>query len=108
MIMKLDPAGWDEPDMHRALADRDVSTVYRLLCEAGLSQTQIAKLTGQSQSEVSEIIGGRRVLSYAVLERIADGLGIPRGHMGLAYADADGNVDTYPEGDRARDADEDD
>lgn len=44
---------------------------------------------------MSEILTGRRVLSYAVLQRIADGLGIPRGHMGLAYADADGNTDTY-------------
>ncbi|MGH4012932.1 MAG: helix-turn-helix domain-containing protein [Pseudonocardiaceae bacterium] len=94
--------------MHRALAGRDISTVYRLLCDDGLTQAQISKLTGQSQSEVSEILNGRRVLSYAVLERIADGLGIPRGHMGLAYADADGNLDTYPEGDRVRDTDEDD
>ncbi len=91
------PIIWDEPEMHRALAVRDISTVYRLLCDAGLSQTQISKLTGQSQSEVSEILNGRRVLSYAVLERIAVGLGIPRGHMGLAYADAHGNVETYCE-----------
>ncbi|MGH3811653.1 MAG: helix-turn-helix domain-containing protein [Pseudonocardiaceae bacterium] len=88
---------WDEPEMHRALAARDISTVYRLLCDAGLSQTQISKLTGQSQSEVSEILNGRRVLSYAVLERICDGLGIPRGHMGLAYADAAGRPTTYSE-----------
>lgn len=89
---------WDGPEMHRALAGRDISTVYRLLCETGLSQAQIAKLTEQRQSDVSEIANGRRVLSYAVLERIADGLGIPRGHLGLAYADADGDLDTYPGG----------
>lgn len=95
---------WDEPEMHRALATRDITTVYRLLCDAGLSQTQISKLTGQPQSEVSEILSGRRVLSYAVLERIADGLGIPRGHMGLAYADADGFLTPYPqEGDDSED-----
>ncbi|MGH3904984.1 MAG: helix-turn-helix domain-containing protein [Pseudonocardiaceae bacterium] len=92
-----DPDWWDEPQMHRALADRDISTVYRLLCAAGLSQTQIGNLTGQSQSEVSEILNGRQVIFYAVLERIADGLGIPRGHMGLAYTDADGNLETYCE-----------
>lgn len=89
------PDIWDEPDMHRALAARDISTVYRLLCARGLSQTQLSQLTGQSQSEVSEILNGRRVLAYRVLERIADGLGIPRGHMGLAYTDAAGNLDTY-------------
>jgi len=38
-------------------------------------------------------------MAYDLLERIADGLGIPRGHMGLAYADAEGNLATYPEED---------
>ncbi|MGH3910801.1 MAG: helix-turn-helix domain-containing protein [Pseudonocardiaceae bacterium] len=85
MSEQIEPATWDEPVMHRALAARDVSAVYRLLCDAGLSQTEISRLTGQSQSEVSEILNGRKVMSYAVLERICDGLGIPRGHMGLAY-----------------------
>ena len=38
-----------------------------------------------SQSEISEIISGRRaVVSYDVLVRIGDGLGVPRGWMGLA------------------------
>jgi len=37
----------------RALAKRDIATVYRLLTEAGVSQYQIAHLSGQSQSEVS-------------------------------------------------------
>src|SRR5262249_27229648 len=48
-------------------------------------QRRIASLTGQSQSEISEIIGGRQVMAYDLLTRIADGLGIPRGYMGLAY-----------------------
>ncbi len=91
----LDQDIWDELDMHRALALRDITTVYRLLRAAGVSQRQIADLTGQSQSEVSEIIKGRRVMAYDVLKRIADGLGIPHGHMGLAYADANGKLDTY-------------
>jgi hypothetical protein len=34
---------------------------------------------------VSEILKGRQVIAYDVLARIADGLGIPRGYMGLAY-----------------------
>ncbi|WP_327046487.1 hypothetical protein OG320_00835 [Microbispora sp. NBC_01189] len=46
----------------------------------------IAARTGQSQSEVSEIVAnGRQVMAYDVLSRIADGLGIPRGYMGLAF-----------------------
>lgn len=81
----IDPETWDDPAMHRALAARDVSTVYQLLCHSARTQTQISELTGQSQSEVSDILNGRKVVSYAVLERICGGLGIPRGHMGLAY-----------------------
>jgi len=92
-----DPALWDEPTMHRALAARDVGEVYRLLGRGGVSQQKISELTGQSQSEVSEICRGhRQVLAYDLLIRIADGLGIPHGHMGLAYTDAAGNAVTYP------------
>jgi transcriptional regulator with XRE-family HTH domain len=70
----------------RALAERDIAAVYRLLTEAGVSQHQIAYLTGQSQSEVSEILKGRRVVqAYDVLVRIAEGLNVPRAWMGLAY-----------------------
>lgn len=82
----LDPALWDEPDMRTALAFRDITTVYRLLVRVGISQTQIGQLTGQSQSEVSEIIKDRRVQAYDVLDRIATGLGVPRGYMGLDYS----------------------
>ncbi|HEY7224648.1 MAG TPA: helix-turn-helix domain-containing protein [Micromonosporaceae bacterium] len=73
------------PDMRHALAVRDVATVFRILNHRGISQRQIAAHTGQSQSEISEILAGRRVLSYDLLARIADGLEIPRGHMGLSY-----------------------
>src|SRR5689334_2641059 len=76
---------WNEPEMKRALADRDISSVYRLLRRVGISQRHIAALTAQSQSEISEILKGRQVMAYEVLGRIADGLGIPRGYMGLAY-----------------------
>jgi len=76
---------WNEPEMKRALADRDISSVYRLLRRVGVSQRYIAALTGQSQSEVSEILKGRQVMAYDVLVRISGGLGIPRGYMGLAY-----------------------
>jgi transcriptional regulator with XRE-family HTH domain len=69
----------------RALAERDITTVYRLLRDAGMPQRQIAQLTGQSQSEVCEILKGRQVMAYDVLVRIAEGLNVPRGWMGLAY-----------------------
>ncbi|OLF13197.1 hypothetical protein BLA60_06685 [Actinophytocola xinjiangensis] len=83
----FDPHLWDRPQMRVALARRDVSEVYRLLGAVGVSQRQIAALTGQNQSEISDIAQGRQVQAYDLLARIADGLGIPRGYMGLAYTD---------------------
>ncbi|MFC4585860.1 helix-turn-helix domain-containing protein [Sphaerisporangium corydalis] len=79
---------WERPQMRQALAVRDIATVYLLLQRVGVSQRRIAALTGQSQSEISEILNGRQVMAYDVLVRIADGLGAPRGYMGLAYEDA--------------------
>jgi predicted XRE-type DNA-binding protein len=81
---KVDPEVWEEPVMRLALAARDITTVYRLLQKIGFSQQRIAAMTGQSQPEVSSIIHGRKVMAYDVLSRICDGLGAPRGYMGLA------------------------
>lgn len=68
-----------------ALAAHDVGAAYRLLIAGGVTQREIAAATGQEQSEVSDIRAGRRVCSVWVLERIADGLGVSRGLMGLGY-----------------------
>jgi transcriptional regulator with XRE-family HTH domain len=78
----IDPGG---PAAREDLANRDVSAIFRLLRDGGMSQRQIAQLVKMSQSEVSAIFRGRQVQAYDVLVRIADGLGIPRGLMGLAY-----------------------
>jgi transcriptional regulator with XRE-family HTH domain len=86
---RVEPTEWDRPEMRAALAARDITRVYRLLQRIGFSQQRIAALTGQSQPEVSAIIHGRKVMAYDVLARIADGLGVPRGYMGLAYAGED-------------------
>ncbi|MBV8540297.1 MAG: helix-turn-helix transcriptional regulator [Pseudonocardiales bacterium] len=83
----IDPEFFDDDDVRAALAARDIGTLYRLLRRVGVSQRQIAHLTGQSQSEVSEILKGRQVLNVRVLERIADGLGIPRARMGVSYGE---------------------
>jgi transcriptional regulator with XRE-family HTH domain len=95
---RVDPAMWRRPDMRAALAARDIATVFRLLQRVGVSQRRIAALTGQSQSEISEILGGRHVVSYDVLARIADGLGVPRGQLGLAYDDGTAHFIGAPEG----------
>jgi len=89
MLPKLDifdPKVRENMDLRRAFAARDVSRLYQLLVdELGYSQRQIAQLARQTQSEVSEILKGRQVLSYDLLARIADGFGVPRGWRGLGY-----------------------
>jgi transcriptional regulator with XRE-family HTH domain len=82
---QVDPEEWDRPEMRAVLAERNITRVYRLLQKIGFSQQHIAALTGQSQPEVSAIIHGRKVMAYDVLSRICEGLGVPRGSMGLAY-----------------------
>jgi transcriptional regulator with XRE-family HTH domain/tetratricopeptide (TPR) repeat protein len=80
------PSAWlDKPAIRRVLAQRDITTLYQVLQEHGFSQHEIARRTGHKQSDVSEILAGRRMLAYDVLVRIADGFGIPHGWMGLAY-----------------------
>jgi transcriptional regulator with XRE-family HTH domain len=74
-VPRIDPALLERPDVRAALASHHIGQVYRLLVGAGVSQRRIAALTGTSQSQVSEIIHGRRVHSIWVLERICDGLG---------------------------------
>ncbi|MEO7193263.1 MAG: helix-turn-helix transcriptional regulator [Pseudonocardiaceae bacterium] len=83
----IDPEFFEGDAMRAALAARDVGTVYRLLGRLGVSQRRIAQVTGQSQSEVCEIRKGRRVRDVWVLERIADGFGVPRDWLGLSYGD---------------------
>jgi transcriptional regulator with XRE-family HTH domain len=81
----IDPRLYDSPEVRRILAERDIGGLFRAVKATGISYRRIAALVGMSQSEVSEIISGRRVLAYDVLVRIAEGLGIPRELMGLSY-----------------------
>ncbi len=83
----VDPALFWRADVRRVLAALDVGGLYRILgADGGLSQRQIAACAGQSQSEVSEIVlGRRRVESHEVLVRIAERYDIPRELMGLSW-----------------------
>jgi transcriptional regulator with XRE-family HTH domain len=81
--------------MREALARRDITAVYRILVGQGVPQRQLAELVGQNQSEVSDILKGRQVQSYPVLERIAEGLGVSRGAMGMAYVGTDEGTPLY-------------
>ncbi len=68
----IDPRLWERPQMRVALARHDISEVYRLLGAAGVSQRRIAALTGQNQSEISDITQGRQVQAYDLLVAFTD------------------------------------
>jgi transcriptional regulator with XRE-family HTH domain len=89
------PQWYERPEARAALDARDVGAVYRLLQREGVPQREIARRAGQSQSEVSEILRGRRVRDVMVLERIVDGLEVPRAFMRLSG----GAEGAYPGGD---------
>lgn len=76
----VDPALFERDDVRRVLAKLDIGTLYRVLGDdAGINQRQIAARTGQSQSDVSDIVAGRRkVESHRLLVRIVEGFAIPR------------------------------
>ncbi|MGH3695541.1 MAG: helix-turn-helix domain-containing protein [Pseudonocardiaceae bacterium] len=96
VVEPIDPAVFEREDLRAALAGHDIGAVYRALRHAGVGQRRIAALTGQSQSEVSEIANGREVHDYRVLVRIAEGLGIPREWMGLSFGAYPENAEDLP------------
>jgi transcriptional regulator with XRE-family HTH domain len=99
------PQWYERPEARVALVARDIGAVYRLLQQDGVSQREIARRTEQSQSEVSAILQGRQVRDVTVLERIADGLEVPRAFMRLSGG-ADVGDGAYPGGDAVPEAPE--
>jgi transcriptional regulator with XRE-family HTH domain len=89
------PSGFDldDPALRQAAADRDIAGLFRLR-PAGMTQRRLAELVGMSQSEVADILAGRKVKNYDVFVRIAAGLVIPRGMMGLGSGE---HVEAPPE-----------
>jgi transcriptional regulator with XRE-family HTH domain len=79
---------WERPEMVTALSTRDFGSVIRIFRRwTGTSQTHVGALIGVPQPHVSEIErGSRHVQTLDLIERIADGLGIPRQTIGLAPA----------------------
>lgn len=90
------------PEMYRACVSRDITALFRALVDSGMTQARLAELVSMKQSEISEILKGRRVSSYEVLLRVAESLGIERGIMGLAYTD-DAESDQEPPGEEDED-----
>ncbi|MFF3853568.1 helix-turn-helix domain-containing protein [Micromonospora sp. NPDC002575] len=86
-----DPSWWlndqfEGRSLTELLRQHDIGAVFRFLKSRGWSQSAIAAATGTTENQVRAVIRGRqRVTSYEVLERVAEGLSIPRGLMGLAY-----------------------
>lgn len=69
-----------------ALRRRDVTTIFRFLKARGWSTSAMAAATGLSENRVRAVTQGKQtIMSYDVLERVAQGLAIDRGLMGLAY-----------------------
>ncbi len=90
----IDPVLYRRDDLRKALSGWDIPVLYRFLNgPVGLTQRQIAARTGQSQSEVAEILSGRRglVVSHLVLRRIAGGFDVPPEMMGLSWWGPDGS-----------------
>ncbi|MEU5874089.1 helix-turn-helix transcriptional regulator [Glycomyces sp. NPDC047369] len=82
---------WNRDAMRQALAARDIAAVFGLARQyGGLSQSRIGIATGIGQGRTNEVFNGKRkIVSIEVLERIADGLGMPdraRQLLGLAPA----------------------
>jgi hypothetical protein len=77
--VELPEGFWSEPATVAALRARDFGRLFRLVSvRSGASQTRIGIEVDMAQGQVSEIMAGdRRVEKLAVIERIADGLGMP-------------------------------
>ncbi|MGH3659834.1 MAG: hypothetical protein ACRDUA_24605, partial [Micromonosporaceae bacterium] len=112
MPEQIDPAMWSRPELQPMLVGHDIGALYRTLREIGIAQRRIAELTGSTQSQVADIMAGRRtrVMVYDVLVRTAEGLGIGRERMGLSFWGPDGRwygpAGTYPGGVTAADTPE--
>jgi len=74
-----------------ALREHDIGYLFKVLQHQQVSQRAIARMVGMQQSEISEVLAGRRVRQYDALVRICIGLHIPRHLMGLSF-----NADLLP------------
>ncbi|WP_433530609.1 hypothetical protein ACQPYA_00165 [Micromonospora sp. CA-263727] len=75
---------WEGRPIREYLQHRDIAAIFRFLHARGISYGAIAALVGISANRAAEVAkGARQVTAYEVLERIAVGLAIPRGLMGL-------------------------
>jgi transcriptional regulator with XRE-family HTH domain len=86
-----------DPAVRAALATHDIAKVFRFAQDSGITQRELAVMVRMSQPEVAAVLKGRRVQAYHVLERICEGLEVPREYMGLAYSEGHEPGPTWPE-----------
>ena len=66
-------------DFFEACKRRDVGAIVRLLGAHGITQGQVAMMTGIAQSTLSKYkTGGHQAEFASTFEKIADGLGMPQ------------------------------
>jgi transcriptional regulator with XRE-family HTH domain len=66
------------PDVLDACKRHDLGFVIRALCAHGVTQDQVAALTGKAQGRISEYMTGKRIpTATSTFEKFADGLGMP-------------------------------
>ena len=75
----IPPGFWERAEVRRALRQRDMGTLFRLVEEsADLSHTRLGMAVGLTQGRVSEVVNGiRGIAATHVFQRIADGLNMP-------------------------------
>jgi predicted kinase len=94
----INPAWWDDDQsdgqpMRRVLAERDIKTVFQFLHRRGWSWAAIAQATDIGEQRVREIANGkRRIENYDVYVRVAVGLNIPRGYLGVGLLSVEGRA----------------
>ena len=108
-VRQVDPTWWrlgthDGRPILDVLRERDITSLFRFLKTHGWSRSAIAAATGLAETRVREICQGKQqVTSYEVLERIARGLRIDRGSLGLAYSDEKAEARACPDLEPPRD-----
>ncbi|WP_344461328.1 hypothetical protein [Kitasatospora kazusensis] len=75
-----------DPEMIAACAARDFALIFQLAKrKGGFHASRIARACDLTPSRVGEVMNGKpKITNIAVIERIADGLGIPGHLLGLA------------------------
>ncbi|MGK5533163.1 hypothetical protein [Streptomyces sp. URMC 129] len=74
-----------DDEMVRACKDRNFARIFELVKRVGVYPSLIARRCELTPSRVGEVMKGQRTLrDMTVIERVADGLGIPGHMLGLA------------------------